>query len=934
MRIMRNVNLSLPAVRRRWQGHIDSVLDDCISGWAMDKAAPMSPVEVSAVASSGKRIVTLANAYRDDLERSGFGDGRHGFTLDLSSWSSEDGEIDIAIVGSEQSLNAQPITVVGRPGSGGSGDDTARWRGYVDLFDRNFIRGWAIDLENPHHRIEVEAVSSTGGRVAGFADGYREDLKANGHGDGCHAFELDIRGFGRGDCPIEVVVNHGKARINQQPLDFDVMTMLGSFEPPASIRALLLAAAQAVLSDRSLRSDLEAVEGGDGALPLGPRAASGPSRKLFEAAQPAADPEGLISRFVQFECFRIEQERRELQMRGSLQERLETLIWYISHDQGAGIQDKRSRPISRRQREMLNASLPIAGYPSEITVALFNIARRERPEFTSFEDPRAVHKALYWWCCEWTTQARLDDSLTTRAMAALLSREESWSDEAFSLNVFMTEYFNAHPELHALNVRKTLDRAVFVIFLIVKSFTEPYIARFLPREMLRLVLLKKDGSVRLDDAVTHLAGFAGIDGETVRRKGEALLAVVGLSLRHPPSFEPGDHGHGLIARRDLSGPLEAGVAMIGPLHKMSGLGQAMRLSVDAVKLCEAKAPTTLVFDLGNPAPVSVASALASDPFEKPREINLIHLNAEAIPLAFSYEQQEIFARSYNIGYVFWELNMIPKCHLLALELLDEVWVSSEYNREIYSRYTDKPVTNVGMAVEPMPNVEPMERATFGLARDATVFLSTFDSFSFIERKNPMGALDAFRLAFPRGDEPVQLVLKTQNRGRVSDPYQVDLWRRIDQVADADPRIIVINETFSYRDVLALKLACDCYVSLHRSEGWGFGMLEAMNLGRPVIATAYSGNMDFCTPETTYLVDYDLIGVREAEYILVERGSVWAQPRLAQAAERMRQVMADPDAARARGKAGAEHIRANFSIEAIARRYGARLGEIRATRGAA
>ena len=389
-----------------------------------------------------------------------------------------------------------------------------------------------------------------------------------------------------------------------------------------------------------------------------------------------------------------------------------------------------------------------------------------------------------------------------------------------------------------------------------------------------------------------------------------------------------DTGECFLGKRSLAAPVEPGVALVGPIRKTSGLGQAARLSYDILRKCETVAPTALVFDLDNPAPVGFASSQSFEPYANRRAINLIHLNAEFVPLAFAFEQREIFASSYNIGYFFWELNMIPKCHRLALELLDEIWVSSDYNREIYARFTDKPVINVGMAVEALPDAAPLERSALGLDPQAVVFLTTFDSFSFIERKNPVGVLDAFKAAFPLGSEKVQLVLKTQNRGRVSDPYQKALWKRIDHAVGADRRILVINETFQYADLLGLKLACDCYVSLHRSEGWGFGMIEAMQLGCPVIATAYSGNMEFCNEETAFLVDYDLMPVFPGEYIDVPRASVWANPSIGSAAAHLRGVAADSGGSVRKGQAAKLFVSREFSVDAVGRRYARRLTAIR------
>jgi glycosyltransferase involved in cell wall biosynthesis len=144
---------------------------------------------------------------------------------------------------------------------------------------------------------------------------------------------------------------------------------------------------------------------------------------------------------------------------------------------------------------------------------------------------------------------------------------------------------------------------------------------------------------------------------------------------------------------------------------------------------------------------------------------------------------------------------------------------------------------------------------------------------------------------------------------------------------ADPRIVVMNETLSYRNLLRLKCGSDCYISLHKSEGWGFGMIEAMNLRVPVVCTAYSGNMDFCSPETAYLVDYEETQLRQGEYIFVRKGAKWAEPSVDDAARQLRAAYDDPTARAAKADAAYTFIRNNFSATAIAHRYGDRLREI-------
>ena len=344
--------------------------------------------------------------------------------------------------------------------------------------------------------------------------------------------------------------------------------------------------------------------------------------------------------------------------------------------------------------------------------------------------------------------------------------EEQWIGEEYPFNAFMSLFFNRHQELHSLDMSIPRDRAAFFHYLLMYGFTQPHIMRLLPKDRTQRTLrMGHEGASVLDRVFARLAiaeDATVADGRSLREMGADVLEKSGWNFGRDPQARPArDTGETFVRRRSLESPVESGLALIGPIRKTSGLGQATRLSHDILKHVD-REPTVLVFDLDNPAPVGFASETAFKPYANRRAVNLLHLNAESIPLAFAFEQREIFASSYNIGYFFWELNMIPKCHQLALELLDEIWVSSDYNREIYSRFTQKPVINVGMAVEELPEVEPLDREALGLDQDSFVFLTTFDSFSFIERKNPFGVLDAFREAFPLGTEKVQLVLKTQN----------------------------------------------------------------------------------------------------------------------------------------------------------------------------
>ena len=195
--------------------------------------------------------------------------------------------------------------------------------------------------------------------------------------------------------------------------------------------------------------------------------------------------------------------------------------------------------------------------------------------------------------------------------------------------------------------------------------------------------------------------------------------------------------------------------------------------------------------------------------------------------------------------------------------------------------------------------------------------------SVMERKNPLGLIRAFKAAF-RNDESVRLVLKTS----FGDRHPAQLQELLDAAGGGN--ITVINEVYSPDEVLSLMEACDAYVSLHRSEGLGLTMAEAMLMGKPVIATNFSGNVDFMDDSNSLLVPYELVklGRPIPPY---DANLEWAEPSIEHAAGLMRRVYENQPWARevgARGKASAER---DLSLEAAGRRFAGRLEEIRTLR---
>jgi glycosyltransferase involved in cell wall biosynthesis len=216
----------------------------------------------------------------------------------------------------------------------------------------------------------------------------------------------------------------------------------------------------------------------------------------------------------------------------------------------------------------------------------------------------------------------------------------------------------------------------------------------------------------------------------------------------------------------------------------------------------------------------------------------------------------------------------------------------------------------------LPPFSKKSKGAFGLPDDRFTFLFTFDMGSVMARKNPLGLIAAYKAAF-RPDDRAHLAIKV-SRGE-SDPKSFAALKR----AAADAGVTLINKVLTRPDALALLAACDCYVSLHRSEGLGLGMAETMLMGKPVVATNYSGNTDFMTPNTAYLVDYRRVPIVD-DLPPYPRGCLWADPSVSHAAELMRRVyerQEESAAVGARAKAALEDL---LSMDAYGKRMIARL----------
>jgi glycosyltransferase involved in cell wall biosynthesis len=310
-------------------------------------------------------------------------------------------------------------------------------------------------------------------------------------------------------------------------------------------------------------------------------------------------------------------------------------------------------------------------------------------------------------------------------------------------------------------------------------------------------------------------------------------------------------------------------------------------------------------------------------------LHILNLNPEYVPDCLMCHLGSLDESGYRIGHFYWELSDTAPVHDCGLALMQEIWVATEFLRDVYRKRVSVPVHVIGQAIE-VPSPEGrFNRSVFNLPDSAYIFGFSFDAGSVVERKNPLAAAQAFRKAFPAGTEDVVLVFKTRNLDGMQTDRDREHWRKVTRIAAADNRIRIIDSTMTAAELTGLLAAYDSYVSLHRSEGFGYGPADAMALGKPVIATNYSGVTDFCTPATALLVDYALERVPEGAYPYVDdsREYYWASPDIDSAALEMQKLYTDRALGERLGRAGRQLIRERYSMAALQRCYLSRLAEL-------
>jgi len=351
------------------------------------------------------------------------------------------------------------------------------------------------------------------------------------------------------------------------------------------------------------------------------------------------------------------------------------------------------------------------------------------------------------------------------------------------------------------------------------------------------------------------------------------------------------------------------VNYVGYLRSELGLGEAARGNIRAL---EHQGMPVALFDVSALSQSERndwrAAELRPLPSTPPNAINIVHVNADQLMLLRERLGPTFFSGRYNIGVWAWEAPRFPAAWKDRFPLLNEIWVGGRYMYDAIARVSPVPVVHIPHVVEVPP--ARCDKASFGIDPQETVFLFMFDFFSTLSRKNPRGTIEAFRRAFHR-DEPARLVMKSMNGAKR--PEGLASLRE----AAEGLRVTFIDKALDSQRRHELLASCDAFVSLHRAEGFGLGIAEAMAHGKPAIATAWSGNTDFADITNSLPVRYVLRAL-ESDDPPYEAGTEWAEPDLDHAAELMRSVWKNPEAARALGERGRQHVASHHSPARVGR----------------
>lgn len=368
-----------------------------------------------------------------------------------------------------------------------------------------------------------------------------------------------------------------------------------------------------------------------------------------------------------------------------------------------------------------------------------------------------------------------------------------------------------------------------------------------------------------------------------------------------------------------------GINLIGDISAETGLGQSMRilasvLDKEGFPFCIKQVDTH-----GKLAHTETVWEGKVTDF-LPYAVNLIHFIPGTWAVDYCRLGKEILDGRYNIAYWLWELETFPQHWKPCMDTVDEIWTPSEFVSNCMRKETSKPVVTVPYAIDTGAQAvgtrrwkEDCGRGHFGLPEGKFLFLMMYDFISVSQRKNPQAAVEAYIRAFPKEKEGVGFVLKINHA-------EEGTLRQLREALLGYKNIYFLTDNMTRQEVDALMMASDALVSLHRSEGFGLPVAEAMSFGKPVIATNWSATTEFMDEECACLVGYRQVMLEKCVGPY-EKGSCWAEADIGQAADYMKRLVQDKEYYNRIAENAKERIERQLTYENAGRRMKERLGDI-------
>ncbi|WP_330085183.1 glycosyltransferase family 4 protein [Methylocystis iwaonis] len=762
----------------------------------------------------------------------------------------------------------------------------------MDKIRNGIVYGWVYDPAQPQRRWLVDLFVDGVFRGQTLAHMHRPDLVAAKIGDGAHAFVIDV------------AKSNESGRLSAVALGTRRFSLGAPEEPPSgtgfkeSLRdpyGYLRATFQLDAEWPSLPNHSTEQKNGqrrffeallDGGSEQSVRNLGGYQALIQHRMQYVDVAEPILSR-SQYEDF---------------------LHWYIS-DYGAMRRPFRA-PLGATDIEHLSA-----------TDSISNISNAQRLFADCFAASTGeTLERAFLWCAYEAAALGVEDCLILPTHQQMLgSPIEGMQDVEFPLTHFMRLFIRQNPFLASLPKGSAQDRSAIYFIIVLFAATAPHYLHFVPKKWREALFKPRPGAHSLFEE--HSRRFFADPPAGRVKNWERQIEARHFRLKKNEFRTRTSEGSRVhAAALPVTNDELVDIQLIGPFTRALGVGQSCRRLANAL---EATGYRTRFCDHTLDHPNQIVTQELPLSRVGPARINVVHLNLDEFPDAVAYSA-DIFSGAYNVIFPYLEIVPPALPQLLALKMVDETWAASRF---IFDALSD--FTKTFLVGSHCDDVQGIGRnyarclAYNDIAPTDFVFLTAGDALSGAFRKNFLGTALAFRKAFPENPR-VRLVIKTHSIDKVASAPERAVWRALKQIADEDQRIVIIDRHLGVSEYSALIEGADALVSLHRAEGLGYHILEAMHLGTPVVATAYSGTADFCNEQTAFVVPHRLVPVPTGQYVRVIAGQTWAEPDIEGAAQQLRSVYSDIARRDALASAAKKYVAANFAREAFVRALSARI----------